>query len=119
MARYILEGKAHTVCDGSYMKEHQVGSAAWIIESNDGDVFVEQSVITSGPGDIQNSYRSKLFGIMGILLYLTNQCKKYNIQTGQIDIHCNGKSAIDRIQYLEQLASNLSQHFDIIQSIFK
>ena len=63
-------GMAIMVTDGSY--KDQDGTAAWIIESQNGEEFVMELSITPGSPEIQNAYCSEVTGILAILQYLEN-----------------------------------------------
>ena len=105
------------VSDGSFIKEEKVGAAAWIIESNDQLASYEGTIVTSGGAEIQNAYRSELFGILGILTSIKKLCNEFNITRGRLSIYCDGESVVKRINNSYTQVSNNSHHFDVINSI--
>lgn len=62
LAYHITTASAIGVCDGSYDKSHQTGSAAQIIDISTGSSKAPWGDITPGDKDIQNLYQSELFG---------------------------------------------------------
>ena len=90
----ILQGTAIAVSDGLFLKDSKIGTASWAIESNDTQNRILGSLVCTGPSEVQNPYRSELFGIMGTLLHLHRVCQTYNIQSGRIQLYCDGKGAI-------------------------
>ena len=119
LAQKIGEGKAEAVSDGSFNKESSAGAAAWIICSDDDEHAIINGCITTGHPEIQNPYRSELFGILGILIDVTNLCKQFHITAGAITIHCDGKSALDRASANYEMILNNSKHFDVLHSILQ
>ena len=117
LAEHLKEGNVQAVSNGSFIQAEMVGSAAWIIESTDGTISTESTIITSGEAKIQNPYRSELFGILGILATIQQLCNEFDVDNGSITIHCDGDSAIKRINNSYNRVSNRSQHFDVINSI--
>mmetsp|Transcript_23121 Transcript_23121/g.34229 ORF Transcript_23121/g.34229 Transcript_23121/m.34229 type:complete len:87 (+) Transcript_23121:53-313(+) len=62
----IKEGDAICVSDGSYFPLEKVSAAAWIISTENESSWIEGGGVIPGPVDEQNSYRSKLGGLVGI-----------------------------------------------------
>ena len=69
----ILNSNAIAVSDGSFHPELQLGTASWIIESNNTQHKLTGNIVTSGPKDIQNPYRSELFGIFRTLIVFSRR----------------------------------------------
>ena len=114
----ILQGTAIAVSDGLFLKDSNIGTASWAIESNDINNRILGSLICTGPNEVQNPYRSELFGIMGTLLHMYRLCQKYNIQTGKVTLYCDGKSAIKQAQRSKEIYNN-KQQFNVLISISK
>ena len=110
-------GTIVAVSDGSYRKEDNAGAAAWVLASTDDSFELVGSIPSPGEATIQNSFRSELVGIMGLLMHIESICTKHQITAGSIEIHCDGESAIKRLKSCSDKVSNKSHHFDIINSI--
>ena len=106
------------VSDGSYHPDHQLGTAAWIIDLNNQTSIANGYYQCPGNNSDQSSYRSKLFGILGGMLHLLS-CLDYNTDLhGQVKFYCDGKGAIDAITNKFPTANPSRLHYDIIQSIW-
>ncbi len=81
------------VSDGSF--KDTFGTAAWTLgtESQPG-LITGRVVCPGGPSD-HSSYRSELTGIYAILTITLHLCKYYNISDGQIELGCDGLSALE------------------------
>ena len=55
MIEDIKRGTAISVSDGSYVRELELGTASWIIESEAGDQFIRGICIVPGAGEIQSA----------------------------------------------------------------
>ena len=117
LVEQIVSESLVAVSDGSYIETDHVGAAAWIIETLDQSTSMEGTVVVSGDGTIQNSYRSELFGILGILVCINKLCIKHRVRSGGLTLYCDGESAVKRIKYSQSPVSNNSHHFDVINSI--
>ena len=51
----IKRGTAISVSDGSYVRELELGTTSWIIESEAGDQFIRGICIVPGAGEIQSA----------------------------------------------------------------
>jgi hypothetical protein len=110
----IRDGSAKAISDGSY--KEGVGSAAWVITTNDFSPCMSSSVIPPGDAAEQSSYRSKLCGLYTILLILHNLCQFHCIPVGQITIGCDGLSAL-HTAFSTSTVSISDQSYDIILAI--
>ena len=105
------------VSDGSYNKDNQTGTAAWIAETIDGTTAISGTLISPGPGDVQGSHRSELTGILGGMTFMEQLCKKYDITNGTIEYGCDGEGAILAANSAYETIQTSRKHFDIIQAI--
>ena len=94
LAHQLHSNSLLAVCDGSYIKNDAVGAAVWIIETGNRSASIDGSLVVSKNGATQNAYRSKLFGILGTLITIQKICSKFNLESGMLNIHCNGESAV-------------------------
>jgi ribonuclease HI len=117
LTRGIQEGNLRLVCDGSYKPEEGLGTAAWIIETEDQQHKVIGCHEVPGHHSFQCSYRSEFFGILGAIMTINRICKEHQIHEGSITLKCDGKGSIDVINYLHAVINNTRLHFDIIGSI--
>jgi hypothetical protein len=97
IAQAILDGKALSVADGSYMekisKKH--GAAAWLVqECEDSPLYCQGQVDTSGNTNEVSSYRSELQGVHSLLMAIIIICQVYNIKSWSITLACDNEVAI-------------------------
>jgi hypothetical protein len=92
IAQSILEGDAIAVSDGSF--KNSVGTAAWIIQSSEGESAMEGRAICPGIDADQSSYQSELNGILLITQIVNKVCKFCKIEEGGVTIGCDGLSAL-------------------------
>ena len=87
----IRDGTTIGVSDGSY--KNDIGTSAWVLEDPTGNRIMGANVI---PGAIldQSSYRSKLGGIYAMILLVEQLCLQHHIESGSIEIGCDGLEAL-------------------------
>jgi hypothetical protein len=105
---------AQMVTDGSYKDSD--GTAAWIIESQDGTEFIMGLSLVPGPSTIQNAYRSELTGILAILLKLQNIIKQWNFDSIGGTIGCDNMAALFRGTDVSSNLSCKTKHADLLAS---
>jgi len=88
----VITGQAVAVSDGSF--QHQSRSAAWTIEGMTSTHHIVGMGRMPGTTSDQSAYRSKLFGLWGMLCTIWNFIADQQIQAGQITIACDGLSAL-------------------------
>jgi len=88
----IKTGIAIVVSDGSL--QDQNGSAAWTIKGNNQQHQIVGRGRTPGTPDNQSAYRSKLFGLWGILHALQKFTHDRHITQGHMHIACDGLLAL-------------------------
>ena len=116
----ILQGSAHAICDGSYFEHEKVGAAAWVLTDAEYQVVREGQTIVPGKGDIHSSFRSELTGILAILQKLQDVCQDHSLDSGQITIHCDNKSALKVISQWQLAKVNpRKKNADIISACIK
>ena len=98
IAAGIRNGSARAVSDGSYKDGY--GTAAGCVSTGpeDDDMLY---FVTSVPGvmDDQNSYRSELAGVLGVMYILEALCSTFHIQSGTITVALDGKEALNQASY--------------------
>ena len=72
---------------------------------------------TVGPRNVQNPCQNEITGIYYKILQLYSLCNLYNVTEGHINIHCNGLSAVQRLDYYRKGSYISGQNFDIINAI--
>ncbi len=110
----IIQGIAVAVSDGSYQLEK--GAAAWTIEG----VTAENRILGVGPtpggSSDHSAYRSKLFGLWGIMMSLHRFTKDHQIANGHVTIACDGLSALRKAQNTHMTEPS-EAHYDLILAI--
>jgi hypothetical protein len=117
IAQSITDGSAVAVCDGSY--KDGKGSAAWVIEGATSEGRIRGTNFPPGPSTGQNSYRSELAGIYGILTMLNVICSTHNIQSGAITIACDNLSVIQNSLDNYKPPRLTKAEFDLLYAIKK
>ncbi len=113
-------GNVIAVSDGSYKESSGLGSAAWTIESLDGQSYISGTSISPGPLSIQNSYRSELVGLLAIVTKIQQLCLRFHIRHGSCVIACDGFEALRKSIHgnLEWISPS-SKQADILSAIIK
>ena len=94
--KFLYNGEARGVSDGSYESKKDICTAAWIIEFGP-DLYVKGGGVVPGPSGRSNAYRGELGGLLGqlLIIYTLEQWlppqNPYNIP-----IACDGESALYR-----------------------
>jgi hypothetical protein len=114
-AQAILQGEAIAVSNGSF--KDQYGTAAWVIEGNDHRGRISGAVIVPGNAEDQSSYRSELAGIYSIFIAVKHICQFFNIQSGSIELGCDGESAIDKVFNYVAIIRMEDSNYDLLHSI--
>ncbi len=114
----IINNTSKTVSDGSYIKEHGLGTAGWIIltESN---ATIRCSCPCPGDKDVQCSYRSELMDILSVIIYINDFCQSYHINQGSMTLGCENEGAVSAsiLPLFPPSLPTKRQHFDLITSI--
>ena len=114
----IKLGRAYAVSDGSYIDKFQIGTASWIIESEDRSEHVRGLCIVPGEDRVQSAYRSKLVGLLAILDKLRLWTEDQALDEGACYIACDGIAALNiAIQSREDQTNPNSKHSDIISAM--
>ncbi len=92
IVRAIKSGTAVAVCDGSYKEGNR--SSAWVLEGEFQEGRIVGTNFPPGSSSGQNSYRSELAGIYGIITMVSTICSLYSLQSGAITIACDNISAL-------------------------
>ena len=114
----IIEGKGIAVSDGSYYKDHgHIGASSWILTGMHDNDFIIGGGLCPGQTHNMNSYRTELWGLLGISVAVWALEKAANI-TGSMVIGCDGMSALRQslITNPDTLTAR-AQHFDLISAI--
>jgi hypothetical protein len=112
IAKGIGNNQCIAVSDGSYKDGHGTASAVIAIES----AQIRIDVTTPGTTTDQCSYRSELAGLHAAIYHTNLLCHHHKVNQGTVILACDGKSAIEAIQYYEEEASPNVPHFDLIAS---
>ena len=116
LATAIMNGTAVGVSDGSYKKE--AGTAAWVLESEDGSGWIRGNVVVPGFASDQSVYRSEIAGIYGAVLVSEIVKEAWAINKGGIIIGCDGKEALKQaIDIDTKVTSCKQQQFDLLSGI--
>jgi hypothetical protein len=105
LAKAIIDGDAIAVCDGSY--KNGKGSAAWVLEGASSEGRISGYNFPPGHSEAQNSYRSELAGLYGVLVMLKTICSLHKVTIGKITIACDNITALGKLdsQNLPQLSA--------------
>ena len=102
------------VSDGSYHPEHQVGTSAWVITSEEDTTRrIYGDNVVPGDNHIQCPHRSELTGLLGAVRHIEKLCQQYNITNGQVEIACDGMEAYKiATRYKWNHTTNIG-HYDV------
>ena len=120
LVQSIQDGTAIGVSDGSYNPDKDLGTAAWRIEAEGAQDFIEGCCRVPGPKNMQSAYRSELVGQLAILQKLDEMCCTHSIMRGHLTLACDGESALDVTRYRNR--DNVSprhKHCDIMSPMVK
>ena len=117
LAQGIREGDILAVSDGSYKDEY--GTAAVILIGKNSPCKLIIQAVAPGDGHDMSSYRSKLTGILATFLVVEKLCQCFSLQSGKIELDCDGLSAIQQSS-IDSLDVNIGAPcWDIIGAIRK
>ena len=111
----IEKGTVVCVSDGSYKDE--CGTAAWIIENDEGTQRIQGKVAVPGFASDQSAYRSELAGLYAIVYVVETLIEVYGLVQGGVSIGCDGLSALQQAVSKIKTATSAQQHFDLISGI--
>jgi hypothetical protein len=110
--RHMLYG----VSDGSF--KDKFGTAAYVIGVIDKpQIYMRGRVVTPGNPEEQNAFRSELAGIYAITVMHWAVCEFFKLEQGQIELACDGKSALHQAQWSEDFINIQYPHYDMILAI--
>jgi len=112
--RAICKGRAIAVSDRSF--QDQQGAAAWMIEGYNKNNQILGKGSTPGLPTDQSTYRSSLFGLWGIFKALQQFCQETKIQSGHVQVACDGLSALHQAQ-LRKPVDPVAPHYNLIGAI--
>jgi hypothetical protein len=115
VAQAIIRGNAIAVCDGSYTDHF--GTAAFVLQNGNNKASrILGAHVTPGHPDDINPYRSKLGGILAIVIVTEAIATFHDINEGTIEIGCDCQSG--HIAVFERVYDTPKQpHHDIIHEI--
>ena len=111
----LSQGTIVAVSDGSY--KDGIGTACYIIESEDATERIVGLVDVPGREDEQDSYRSELAGVYGIINFLSILSKYGEINDGHVVVACDGKGALYKAFDVLNNVTTRAPHFDLLSGI--
>ena len=118
IVRQLHTGTISLVSDGSYLKDVQFATAAWVISITRDQYKVGRHYVTGNARD-QCSHRAELSGLLGGILDLNAICLAHDIDNGQGNFYCDGLGAVSIASYIQHKLSPSHAHFDLIFSLFR
>ena len=104
------------VSNGSFLDHLALGTTAWILALLR-HRFISGQYFTPGPGELQCSHQSELSGILGAILHVNDLCLRFGIDSGNVELHCDGLGAVNVVSYLHNSINPSMNHYDMITSI--
>jgi hypothetical protein len=112
LASAIADSTCFAVSDGSF--KAGFGTSAWILGGhNIPDEIIGKNIVP-GHSEDQSSFRSELSGLFGIASMVAVLCEQYDIQSGGVEVGCDGKEALRRCFEDDFSPSPSDAHFDLI-----
>lgn len=111
-------GTCIAVSDGSFDPKEEKGSAAWVLESNDGSQSISGFSLIPNNEETKGSYRNELGGLLAIVHMVVWLEKNYGLQEGQVHIGCDGLTIL-KTAFFKSLQSQSckKQHRNILSPI--
>lgn len=104
------------VSDGSF--KDTFGTAAWTIGTEQDGQLIAGRAVCPGGSEHQSSYRSELAGLYVILAMTHQLCLYHRIEAGQIEIGCDGLSALQTaLESFPSLSTDVPD-YDLLGAIF-
>jgi len=119
LADALLFGLSATimaVSDGSFKDLY--GTAAWTIGTDENEHIVSGRAICSGGPASQSAYRSELTGPYAILAVLHQACLYLDVQEGNVQIGCDGLSALQHVFEREPFLPTDFPDYDLLGAIY-
>jgi len=110
-----LSVSIRAVSDGSF--KETFGIAAWTIGTDEEDHCIKGRVVCPGGPNSQSAYRSELTGLYCILTILHQISIYYGVKEGQVEIGCDGLSAIQSAFEKGTLLTTDYPDYDILGAI--
>jgi hypothetical protein len=110
----LQQGTAIAVSDGSFKNER--GTASMII-LGEGNSRIRADVHVPGEPVDQCSFRSEAAGMYSICLMTEILCEHFKIQTGAIEIACDGLSPLQKCAIMDERGRPQNKHYDFIDAI--
>ena len=119
IATAIAEGTARVVSDGSYLEEKELGTASFVLESQQQNGKIIGTIVTPGTRSDILSYRAELSGILATIRFVNALCQEFQVNTGAVLLGCDSLGALDSIHFHQewQIVKSKEKHFDVLTSI--
>jgi hypothetical protein len=111
----LKSGSARAISDGSF--KDKFGTSTFTILNDCACSILGLNVVPGHPDD-QGAYRSELAGLFGIFLVVNQLCLWAGIESGGIEIGCDGLSALNKAFDTWPLEP-ADPHFDMLSSLRK
>ena len=112
----IANGKAVGISDGSFKDEG--GTAAWILENEQGTQRIMGTVVVPGYASDQSAYRSEIAGLYAMVLVVEMIKEVWGLTEGGILIGCDGKDALNQSLNVQEIFTVCQQQqFDLLSGI--
>jgi hypothetical protein len=95
IAEAIRQRKAVAVSDGSYKDEF--GTAAYVLEGANSENRLVGVLVSPGRPEDQQSSRSELAGLYGVVVMVNLVCKQFDIKDGVIEVGCDSQSSLRNV----------------------
>ena len=106
------------VSDGSYFDEFPIGSAEWILLSEDNSEFIVGSGLCPGNPSQLNAYCSELRGLLGISTAMWALEQTLGPKPTSVIVGCDGKTALNQCFNRNPASLNTrGKQFDLIAAI--
>ena len=117
IAEAIRNGEANAISDGSF--NFPYGTSSMVIEGSNQSGRVQADNVVPGHAN-QSAYRSELAGLYAIVAAILNICKVHNVEAGQVEIGCDGLSALQESFHPDIVPYDpTAPHYDLISAIRK
>lgn len=118
-ANSLQRGYREAIADGSYKKRNGLGTCAWMITLPDDSMECLGASQVPGDPEIMESYRSEIYGILSIIVFVDIISTFYNINDGHITIACDNIEAGKHSLLNWNKHSPKVKHFDLLWQTWK
>jgi hypothetical protein len=111
-----MSASVMAVSDGPFKDTY--GTAAWTIGTEENGAIITGKAICPGGQEDHSAYRSELTGLYSIMVVTHQLCLFYGVEEGQVEVGCDGSSALQTAFGRDPVLTSDIPDFDIVGAIY-